>query len=72
MIQARTPDNLRGRAASFQRILGVGAPSLGEAHSGAVAALIGAPWTLVVTAAVCIGITAGLVVRRPDLRDRDL
>ena len=72
VIQARTPDNLRGRAASFQRILGVGAPSLGEAHSGAVAALIGAPWTLVVTAAVCIGITAGLVVRRPDLRDRDL
>ena len=72
VIQARTPDNLRGRAASFQRILGVGAPSLGEAHSGAVAALIGAPWTLVVTAVVCIGLTAGLVVKRADLRDRDL
>ena len=72
VILARTPDNLRGRAASFQRMLGVGAPSLGEAHSGAVAALIGAPWTLMVTAVVCIGLTAGLVVKRPDLRDRDL
>ena len=72
VILARTPDNLRGRAASFQRMLGVGAPSLGEAHSGAVAALIGAPWTLMVSAVVCIGLTAGLVVKRPDLRDRDL
>ena len=72
VILARTPDNLRGRAASFQRMLGVGAPSLGEAHSGAVAALIGAPWTLMVTAVVCIGLTAGLLVKRLDLRDRDL
>lgn len=72
VIQARTPDNLRGRTASFQRMLGVGAPSLGEAHSGAIAALIGAPWTLRVTAMICIGLTAGLVVKRRDLRDRDL
>lgn len=72
VIQARTPDNLRGRAASFQRMLAVGAPSLGEANSGAIAALIGAPWTLMVTALVCIGLTAGLVIKRSDLRDRDL
>lgn len=68
IIQSMTPDNLRGRAASFQRMLGVGGPSLGEAQSGAVAALIGAPLTLVVTGALCIGLTAGLVVVRGDLR----
>lgn len=71
VIQSMTPDELRGRASSFQRMLGVGGPTLGEAQSGAVAALIGAPLTLVVTGTVCIGLTAGLVAARRDLRAQE-
>ena len=72
IIQSMTPDNLRGRASSFQRMLGVGGPSLGEAQSGALASWLGAPLTLLVTGVLCIGLTAGLIVRRTDLRAAEL
>jgi len=68
VIQSMTPDNLRGRASSFQRMLAVGGPSLGEAQSGGVAALMGAPLTLVVTGVILIAVTAGLVAGRKELR----
>jgi MFS family permease len=68
VIQTATPDNLRGRVSSFQRMLGVGGPSLGEAQSGFVAAVIGAPLTLVVAAVMCAGTTVGLLARRDEIR----
>ena len=72
IIQTTTPDNLRGRILSFQRMLGVGGPSLGEAQSGFVAAFIGAPLTLMVGAAVCVGTTLGLLTFRREIRKADL
>jgi len=72
VVQTITPDNLRGRVSSFQRMLGVGGPSLGEAQSGFVAAFIGAPLTLVVAAVMCAGTTLGLLARRHELRRAEL
>lgn len=72
IIQTVTPDDLRGRVSSFQRMLGVGGPSLGEAQSGFVAALIGAPLTLVVASAICAGTTVGLLVCREEIGKAEL
>ena len=72
VIQTNTPDNLRGRVLSFQRMLGVGGTSLGEAQSGFVAALIGAPLTLVAGAAICVATTLGLLTFRREIRMADL
>jgi MFS family permease len=72
VVQTLTPDNLRGRVSSFQRMLGVGGPSLGEAQSGFVAAFIGAPLTLVLSAMMCAGTTLGLLARRDELRRAEL
>lgn len=72
IIQTATPDHLRGRILSFQRMLGVGGPSLGEAQSGFVAALVGAPATLMLGAAVCVGATLGLTATRKEIRKADL
>ena len=72
VIQSNTPDNLRGRVLSFQRMLGVGGTSLGEAQSGFVAAFIGAPLTLVAGAAVCVATTLGLLTSRREIRMADL
>ena len=72
IIQTITPDRLRGRVLSFQRMLGVGGTSMGEAQSGFVAAFIGAPLTLVVGAAVCVGTTLGLMTFRREIRKADL
>jgi len=72
VVQTVTPDELRGRVSSFQRMLGVGGPSLGEAQSGFVAAIIGAPLTLVMAAVLCAGTTLGLLARRGELRQAEL
>jgi len=72
IIQTITPDRLRGRVLSFQRMLGVGGTSLGEAQSGFVAAFIGAPLTLLAGAAICFGATVGLVTFKREIRKADL
>ena len=72
VIQSNTPDNLRGRVLSFQRMLGVGGTSLGEAQSGLVAAFIGAPLTLIAGAVICVGTTLGLVAFKREIRQADL
>ena len=72
VIQSNTPDDLRGRVLSFQRMLGVGGTSLGEAQSGFVAALIGAPLTLVAGAAICVATTLGLLTFKREIRKADL
>ncbi len=72
IVQTTTPDHLRGRILSFQRMLGVGGPSLGEAQSGFVAAFIGAPLTLLAGAAVCAGTALGLMTFRKEIRRANL
>ncbi len=72
IVQAMTPDRLRGRVLSFQRMMGVGGTSLGEAQSGFVAALLGAPLTLIAAAAACAVSTLGLMTFKREIRKADL
>ena len=72
LIQAITPDELRGRVSSFQTMLTGGMPSLGQSTSGALAQVIGAPLAIVVGAGACVAAIFGLLVARPDLRDRNV
>ena len=72
IIQTITPDRLRGRVLSFQRMLGVGGTSIGEAQSGFVAAFLGAPLTLIAGAAICVATTLGLTTFRREIRKADL
>jgi hypothetical protein len=45
--QLVTPDYLRGRMTSINMVFFMGGPQLGEVEAGAVAALIGAPLSVV-------------------------
>jgi MFS family permease len=71
-IMAMTPDELRGRVEAFRTMLTGGAPSLGQATSGAIATVIGAPLALLVGAAACAVSTVAIAVLHKDLRDPDL
>jgi len=72
IIQSTTPDELRGRVASFQRTLSGGLPSLGQAQSGALASVIGVPLALIVGATICASATVAMVTARRDLRTANL
>ena len=71
-IQAMTPDGFRGRVSSFQMTFSGGAPAIGQATSGALAAVVGAPLALVMGAASCAAVILGIAIARKDLRARDL
>jgi MFS family permease len=71
-IQLLCPDELRGRVSSFQQMLVSGVPALGLTLMGTATALVGAPIALVAGAAACAAINLSLLIRRPDLRARDL
>ena len=71
-IQSMTPDVLRGRVSSFQMTFSGGAPAIGQATSGALAAVVGAPLALVMGAASCAAVILGFAIARKDLRERDL
>lgn len=72
VIQLVTPDELRGRVSSFQHMLTLGMPGLGQGAMGTAAALLGGPLALVAGAAVCAAANVGLLTSRSDLRARDL
>lgn len=72
IIQATTPDELRGRVSSFQRTLSGGMPPLGQAQSGALASVIGVPFALIVGATICASVTIAMVTARRDLRTANL
>ena len=72
IIQSITPDGLRGRVASFKRMLTMGAPTLGEGQAGVIAAMIGAPLTLILGSIVTTTIIAVILGLRRDLRRADL
>jgi MFS family permease len=71
-IQLITPNELRGRVSSFQSMLTNGAPALGQAQSGAVAAMIGAPLAIGAGAVTCAALILGITTARHDLRAADL
>jgi MFS family permease len=71
-IISMSPDHLRGRVDAFRTMATGGAPSLGQATSGAVATLIGTPLALLVGAGACALTVAGIALAHKDLRDPDL
>jgi MFS family permease len=52
--QLATPNNLRGRMTSINMIFFMGGPQLGEVEAGAVAALAGAPFSVVTGGLACV------------------
>jgi MFS family permease len=72
LIQAITPDELRGRVSSLQTMLTNGVPSMGQTQVGAVAAIIGAPLTVIVGAVACAAVVLGIAAKRKDLWDPNL
>jgi MFS family permease len=64
--QLSTPDYLRGRMTSINMIFFMGGPQLGEMEAGALAALLGAPLSVVTGGVGCLFavVIAGLMARK--------
>lgn len=71
-ILAISPDALRGRVEAFRSMLAGGAPPLGYALSGAIAAAFGVSFALLAGAGACTALVALIVATRPELRDPEL
>ncbi len=66
--QLLTPNYLRGRMTSINMIFFMGGPQLGEVEAGAVAALIGAPLSVLTGGAACLIAAAIALVKAKNLR----
>lgn len=69
--QLQTPDYIRGRMTSINMIFFMGGPQLGEFEAGSVAALIGAPLSVItggIGTLIAVGLVAYLI---PRLRNYD-
>lgn len=66
--QLVTPNNLRGRMTSVNMIFFMGGPQLGEVEAGTVAALIGAPLSVVTGGAACVIAAIFAFIRARSLR----
>src|SRR5260370_26879863 len=66
--QLTTPNYLRGRMTSIHMICFMGGPQLGEVEAGAVAALIGAPLSVLTGGAACLIAAAIALVKAKNLR----
>jgi MFS family permease len=66
--QLATPNYLRGRMTSINMIFFMGGPQLGEVEAGTVAALIGAPLSVVTGGAACLIAAAIALVAAKNLR----
>ncbi len=66
--QMTTPDHLRGRMVSINMLFFYGGPQLGEAEAGVVAAMFGAPFSVVIGGAGTILATLILSALIPQLR----
>jgi MFS family permease len=67
--QLATPDHLRGRMTSVIRIFSNGGPQLGNLEAGLLAALIGAPLSVVTGGIGTLLVVAFVAWRIPSLRD---
>ena len=65
--QLGTPDHLRGRMTSINMIFFMGGPQLGEMEAGALASWLGAPASVVIGGAACLGSTFWVAARTPEL-----
>ncbi|HEV8588308.1 MAG TPA: hypothetical protein VGQ72_05505, partial [Pyrinomonadaceae bacterium] len=66
--QLVTPNKLRGRMTSINMVFFMGGPQLGEVEAGTVAALIGAPLSVVTGGAACLIAAAVTFVKARSLR----
>jgi MFS family permease len=66
--QLLTPNNLRGRMTSINMIFFMGGPQLGEVEAGAVAALFGAPISVVTGGAACVLAAVLALIKAKNLR----
>src|SRR2546421_4173813 len=66
--QLSTPNNLRGRMTSINMVFFMGGPQLGEVEAGTVAALIGAPLSVVIGGVGCLVAAILTFVRAKNLR----
>ena len=66
--QLITPNNLRGRMTSVNMIFFMGGPQLGEVEAGTVAALIGAPLSVITGGAACVIAALFTFIRARNLR----
>jgi len=62
--QLATPNKLRGRMTSINMIFFMGGPQLGEVEAGTVAALVGAPLSVVTGGAACL-LAAAIALGQP-------
>ena len=69
VILAISPNVLRGRVEAFRGMLAGGGPPLGYALSGGMAAALSAPLALVIGAAACALLVAGIGIKHRKLRD---
>jgi len=68
ILQAIAPDRLRGRVVSFFSSTRFGFDAIGGLIGGAMAAIVGAPWTLVGEAVLLLAVSIWLVGRAAELR----
>ncbi len=71
-IIAISPAEMRGKVDAFRSMLAGGAPPLGYTLSGGLAAVLGAPLALILGAAACAAVVAGIGASRKELRDPNL
>jgi MFS family permease len=69
--QLVTPDHIRGRMTSVNMIFFMGGPQLGELEAGIVAALIGAPLSVITGGLGCLLAVAAIAWKVPMLRKFD-
>jgi MFS family permease len=68
LLQAMSPDRLRGRVMALYSMMFMGLAPLGSLYAGGVADRIGVAWTVAIGGVVCI-VSAGLFARRiPGMR----
>jgi len=66
--QARTPDHLRGRMVAINMIFYMGGPQLGEFEAGVVAALIGAPLSVIIGGISTLAVVSIMAAKIPILQ----
>ena len=67
--QLSAPDELRGRMSSINSVFTNSGPQLGQFQAGALAAVIGAEFSVMTGALIILIIVAVLAARFPNVRD---
>lgn len=65
ILQAATPDEFRGRLQGVFTVVVAGGPRLGDVEAGAVAVLLGEPFSVISGGLACIGLSLLLAAKSP-------